>query len=71
MIRLDEQTTLNALMPVGRMRAVSGFGFTSRSDGFVYRPTSPDEMLELFRLAQATGRPICLRGAAEATETRT
>ncbi|MCW5942479.1 MAG: FAD-binding oxidoreductase [Fimbriimonadaceae bacterium] len=46
-----------------RIARVSGFGFTASADGYVYRPTSVDEVRRVFELARETGRHVVLRGA--------
>ncbi len=51
------------LLPPERIARQSGFGFTTAADGYLYRPTSVDEIREILNLARAAGRQVALRGA--------
>ncbi len=46
-----------------RVVRVSGFGMVSNSDGYLFRPTSVAEIVQIFELARQAGRQILLRGA--------
>jgi decaprenylphospho-beta-D-ribofuranose 2-oxidase len=54
---------MSAPLPPERIASLSGFGMHSSADGYVYRPTNPDEIASLFRMARETGRKVLLRGA--------
>lgn len=51
------------LLPVERMATVCGFGMRSRAAGYLFRPTSVEELREIFDLAKRCGRQVVLRGA--------
>jgi len=51
------------LLPQERLVGLTGYGMRSEADGYLFRPTSIDEIRDVFSLARATGRRICLRGA--------
>lgn len=55
--------TDRARIEAGRIRRDSGFGQTNSGDGYAFRPTRDDEIVDLFSLAKSTGRRIVLRGA--------
>ncbi len=42
---------------------ISGFGQSEHVDAFVYRPTTVEEIREVFVLAQSSGRKVTLRGS--------
>jgi decaprenylphospho-beta-D-ribofuranose 2-oxidase len=46
-----------------RLDRLSGFGQAEFSDAYVYRPTSVDEIRQVFELARSTGRKVTLRGS--------
>jgi len=50
-------------LPQERLVALTGYGMRSEADGYLFRPTSIEEIREVFDLAKATGRRVCLRGA--------
>ncbi len=52
-----------APLPADRIARLSGFGMSSAADGYLFRPTSPDEIREAFELARKAGRQVTLRGA--------
>ncbi len=52
-----------AKLPPTRIARVTGFGMRSASDGYLYRPTSVDEIRDIFVLAERVGRRVTLRGA--------
>jgi decaprenylphospho-beta-D-ribofuranose 2-oxidase len=52
-----------SLLPLERMAHLSGYGFRSSADAYLYRPTNVEELRELLRVAQDSGRQIVLRGA--------
>lgn len=45
------------------IRRLQGFGMFAEADGYVFRPTTVDEIREILELARQTGRKIVLRGA--------
>lgn len=45
------------------IRRLQGFGMFAEADGYVFRPTTVDEIREVVELARQTGRKIVLRGA--------
>ncbi len=51
------------LLPAERIARIAGFGTRSSADGYLYRPTSVDEIRAIFNLAKETNRKIVLRGA--------
>ncbi len=50
-------------LPAERIARISGFGTRSFSDGYLYRPTSVDEIKEVFEVARGADRQVVLRGA--------
>ena len=50
-------------LPAERIAKVTGYGMRSSADGYLFRPTSVDEMRQILLLAKQTGRQITLRGA--------
>ena len=42
---------------------ISGFGQSNHADAFVYRPTTNEEIREVFDLAKSSGRKVTLRGS--------
>lgn len=50
-------------LPPERIHRLSGYGMRSVADGYLYRPTSVDEIAEVLRIAENTGRRVVLRGA--------
>src|ERR1044072_5011812 len=51
------------VLPPERIARVSGYGFTTAADGYLFRPTNVDEVREVLQMAQASGRQVTLRGA--------
>lgn len=50
-------------LPPDRLEIVQGFGQSSRSVGYVYRPSGLEDLEEVFYVARRSGRTIGLRGA--------
>lgn len=50
-------------LPAERIYRLTGYGMRSAADGYLYRPTSVDEIREILAIARAAGRKVCLRGA--------
>jgi len=50
-------------LPPERIARLTGYGFTAAADGYLYRPTSVDEIREVLALARECGRKVTLRGA--------
>ncbi len=50
-------------LPPERVAKVAGYGMRSSSDGYLFRPTSVEDLRYLLQLAKETGRQIVLRGA--------
>ena len=50
-------------LPPERIARVAGYGMRSAGDGYLYRPTSVDDIRYLLKLAQDSNRKIVLRGA--------
>lgn len=48
---------------LARICHATGFGQATGADSYLFRPTEPGELLELFREAQRSGRQVTLRGA--------
>jgi decaprenylphospho-beta-D-ribofuranose 2-oxidase len=46
-----------------RIARVAGYGMTQAADAYVYRPTTIEEINNIFDEARATGRKVTLRGA--------
>lgn len=46
-----------------RIARLSGFGMNGSADGYVYRPTSVEEVVEVLRVAREVGRKVVLRGS--------
>ncbi len=51
------------LITPDRITRSSGYGFTSAADSYLYRPTTVDEIRQIFQLAKRLGRQVTLRGA--------
>ncbi|MCB1032935.1 MAG: FAD-binding oxidoreductase [Acidobacteria bacterium] len=51
------------LLPVDRLERVAGFGGVLEAPGYVYRPSTLDDVVEVLRRAESTGRNVTLRGA--------
>ncbi|MFI5387230.1 MAG: FAD-dependent oxidoreductase, partial [Fimbriimonadales bacterium] len=51
------------LLPPERVARLTGYGFTTAADSYLYRPTSLDEIREILRTAREAGRQVTLRGA--------
>lgn len=47
----------------GRIARLSGFGMNASADGYVYRPASVGEVVEVLRVATEAGRKVVLRGS--------
>ncbi len=54
---------MSALLPAERIARLTGFGMRDHADGYLYRPTTVDEIRGVLDLARATGRKVTLRGA--------
>lgn len=52
-----------AMLPREAIREVTGFGMACRADGYLFQPTTVDEISEVFALARSAGRKVVLRGA--------
>ncbi|HWD41477.1 MAG TPA: FAD-binding oxidoreductase [Fimbriimonas sp.] len=52
-----------ATLPATRIAALTGYGLRSRSDGYLYRPATIQDIREVLQIARSTGRKITLRGA--------
>jgi decaprenylphospho-beta-D-ribofuranose 2-oxidase len=50
------------LLPVERLEQVTAWGGATESVSYVYRPTTPKALHEVFQLAQRSGRTVGLRG---------
>lgn len=55
--------TKSPLLPVDRIERVEGWGGAVASVGYVYRPSTIEQVREVFELARTTGRKITLRGS--------
>ncbi len=58
----DKQTSPEIALPVEHLELVPSWGGASSSVSYVYRPTTIDQLHELFNLARKNGRSIGLRG---------
>lgn len=56
-----ESTT--ATLPSQRIARLTGYGMRSAGDGYLFRPTGVEQIREILRLAQGTGRQVTLRGS--------
>lgn len=54
---------MSMLIPPDRIGRLCGFGMAVCADGYIYRPVSNEEIVEVFHLARRTGKKIVLRGA--------
>lgn len=54
---------MNAALPADRIARLSGYGFTSSADGYLYRPSSVDETRGILKKARDARRQVTLRGA--------
>ncbi len=50
-------------LPAERLEWLSGFGMAQRSASYVFRPSTPEGIGEVFGLARRTARTVVLRGA--------
>ena len=50
-------------LPPERIHRLVGYGMRSAADGYLFRPTSVDNIRQILDLARETGRKIVLRGA--------
>ena len=50
-------------LPPERIHRLAGFGMRSSADGYLFRPTSVDEIRQVLRVASDSGRQVVLRGA--------
>lgn len=57
------QAKPETLIPPQRIARLCGYGLRSCADGFLFRPTTVDEIREALDLARDTGRQVTLRGA--------
>ncbi len=55
--------TSAAKLSLDHMDRLSGFGQAGHIDAFVYRPTTVDEIREVFALARSSNRRVTLRGS--------
>lgn len=53
----------SAVLPIDHLERLKGWGGAVGSTGFVFRPSTVDQLKEVFDLARATGRKIAFRGA--------
>lgn len=51
------------MLPRDSIREVTGFGMSSRADGYLIQPTTIEEIKAALELARSSGRKIVLRGA--------
>ncbi len=51
------------MLPPDRIARITGFGMRSSADGYLYQPTTVQEVQEVFQVARDTGRKVVLRGA--------
>ena len=56
-------SSLQPNLPPERIHKLTGYGMRSSADGYLYRPTNVEEIREVLKLAQATGRKVVIRGA--------
>lgn len=54
---------MSSVLPAERIARLSGYGLRQHADGYLYRPTTVDEIRAVFALARETGRKVTLRGA--------
>ena len=52
-------------LPVERLERLWGWGRTSSATSYVYRPSTPEGVLQMFELARAHGVTVGLRGAGQ------
>lgn len=60
---MDFPPTERLKLPREAIREVTGFGLAFRSDAYLYRPKTVDEIREVFDTARKSGRKVVLRGA--------
>jgi decaprenylphospho-beta-D-ribofuranose 2-oxidase len=53
----------SAELSVDHLSRISGFGQSDFADAFIYRPTTVQEIHEIFDLARSSGRKVTLRGS--------
>ncbi len=53
----------DTMLPPERVASVAGFGMRSSAAGYLYRPSTVDELRDIFDLARRSNRQITLRGA--------
>src|SRR5690348_11868432 len=54
---------MQPFLPPDRIARACGFGMAACADGYLYRPTTADEIAGVFDLARRSGRKVVLRGA--------
>ena len=57
----EMQPTL--LLPPERIHKLTGYGMRTHADGYLFRPTSVDEIRRVLDIARKSGRKVVLRGA--------
>jgi decaprenylphospho-beta-D-ribofuranose 2-oxidase len=54
---------MNPALPAERIARIGGFGLSTAADGYLYRPTSVDEIREVLDQARRARRQVVLRGS--------
>lgn len=62
-LKLDSANKTKRLLSPERVTRVTGYGFTTAADGYLFRPTSVQEVREILDIARQSGRQVTLRGA--------
>jgi FAD/FMN-containing dehydrogenase len=60
---LSPSTSPRPALPHDHLEPVEAWGMTARSMSYVYRPSTPDGVTEVFQEARRSGRTVALRGA--------
>jgi FAD/FMN-containing dehydrogenase len=63
-LNLNTQTKIDSPWPVDRLTRLENFGHSLAGPSYLYRPSQPDQIFELFEQARKSGFKIGLRGAS-------
>ncbi len=61
---LNTSTSTGAPWPVDRLTRLENFGHSLAGPAYLYRPSQPEQIIELFEQARGSGFKIALRGAS-------
>ena len=64
LLELQTSTATESPWPIDRLTRLENFGHSLAGPAYLYRPSQPDQILELFEQARMSGFKIALRGAS-------